>query len=119
MLFKKKGDHQIHTYFNNRLSVYFTYQAIINAELTELVKKINESNKDKKISFRIEATKITLIEDLIQKKNVNTLKSAVPDKLANKIFYEDTKTTLKPLNNDEIQIVLGGDDNYNDNIVNN
>lgn len=117
---KKTCDRQIHTYFNNRLSVYFTYQAIINAELTELVKKINESNKDKKISFRIEATKITLIEDLSEKSAINTLKSAVPEKLANKIFYEDTKTTYKPTNNDEIQIVLGGDDNDNDNnIVNN
>lgn len=118
---RKKCDREIHTYFNNRLSVYFTYQGIINAELTELVKKINESNKDRKISFRIEATKITLIENCSKKSDLITLKSAVPEKLTQKLFYEDTKATYKPHNNDEIQIVLGGDDieNDNNNIANN
>ena len=101
--------------------MYFTYQGIINAELTELVKKINESNKDRKISFRIEATKITLIENCSKKSDLITLKSAVPEKLTQKLFYEDTKATYKPHNNDEIQIVLGGDDieNDNNNIANN
>jgi hypothetical protein len=73
--FKSRRNTKIHNYFCNRLSVYYMYQDIIITELDALVRELNKSNPSKKISYRIEPTKIVVDTDTIDDICVNTARN--------------------------------------------